>query len=502
MSERPVNQIDLDSNIIKAQDINSIINIKITDVNNNPVNLENEIEYFYLVSNNKYYPVTDITFNNGGISFKLPNLYKGLYKIEIKDKKGSIYPANDDVSILLNQSFESGKESEFINMKDSVLKDVPDIVTNYINDNNEKFKGEDGKDGRNGIDGKDGIDGTNGRNGINGKDGKDGRNGIDGLPGKDGEKGDKGDPGVKGDKGDPGEKGEKGDPGEIEDINPNLLPATADQWVEGGMFSNGTDNNADTNDLRMKDYGKLVPGSTYTFSNDSLPVAKVKSVSLYQYESDGTFISRASNVAVGVSQSFIAEGSLYKVCFYNVGTDKVHPYFIESDDNRINTKLELGGTPTKNLNVIRNIDKDLTNIKDSITPSRAERSVLYGYTIKKTESDISFVGNPSDTIPYDSGFVLDSGTFLITFQIRSQMTDDILLRNRYWLRLYLDDQVILRRLSVFGEQYLNFSHVVNTTGGKIKLTTEIFTKETEDEEIPLFTGKEDSVLTITKIGGV
>src|SRR5699024_12736446 len=109
-------------NIIKANDINSVINIKITDVNNSPVNLENEIEYFYLVRNNKYYPVTDITFNNDVISFKLHNLYKVLYKIEIKDKKGSIYQANEDVSILLNHSFESGKESEFINMKDNNLK--------------------------------------------------------------------------------------------------------------------------------------------------------------------------------------------------------------------------------------------------------------------------------------------------------------------------------------------------------------------------------------------
>ena len=200
MIEKPVNQIDLDSNIIKAQDINSVINIKITDVNNNPVNLENEIEYFYLVRNNKYYPVTDITFNNDGISFKLPNLYKGLYKIEIKDKKGSIYPANDNVSILLNQSFESGKESEFISMKDSILKDVPEIVTDYINDDPERFKGEDGKDGK------------NGRNGIDGKDGKDGRNGVDGVKGDPGEKGERGLQGIK------GEKGDKGDPGDTPDL--------------------------------------------------------------------------------------------------------------------------------------------------------------------------------------------------------------------------------------------------------------------------------------------
>src|SRR5699024_12544692 len=84
MNEIPVKKIDLDSNIIKASDIKSVINIEITDVNNNPVNLENEIEYFYLVRNNKYYPVTNISFNNDGISFKLPNLYKGLYKIDRK----------------------------------------------------------------------------------------------------------------------------------------------------------------------------------------------------------------------------------------------------------------------------------------------------------------------------------------------------------------------------------------------------------------------------------
>ena len=209
MSERPVNQIELDSNIIKAQDINSVINIKITDVNNNPVSLENEIEYFYLVRNNKYYPVTDIAFNNDVISFKLPNLYKGLYKIEIKDKKGSIYPANDDVSILLIQSFESGKESEFINMKDSILKDVPEIVTNYINDDPERFKGDPGERG------------YPGRKGDPGEKGDPGVRGYPGQKGDPGEKGDKGDPGIKGDKGDPGVKGDKGDTPDLKSFKIN-----------------------------------------------------------------------------------------------------------------------------------------------------------------------------------------------------------------------------------------------------------------------------------------
>ena len=200
MSEKPVNKIDLDSNIIKANDINSVINMTLTDVNNNPVNLENEIEYFYLVRNNQYYPVTDITFNNDVISFKLPNLYKGLYKVEVKDKKGSIYPANDDISILLNQSFESGKETEFISMKDSILKDVPEIVNDYINNDPERFKG------------------VKGDKGDKGDPGDKGERGLRGYKGDKGYPGDKGD---KGDKGDPGEKGDKGDPGE--DVDYSLI---------------------------------------------------------------------------------------------------------------------------------------------------------------------------------------------------------------------------------------------------------------------------------------
>ena len=224
MLEKPVNQIDIDGNIIKANDINSVINIKLTDVNNNPVNLENEIEYFYLVRNNKYYPVTDISFNNGEIIFKLPNLYKGLYKIEIKDKKGSIYPANDDVSVLLNQSFESGKEVEFINMKDSILKDVPEIVTDYINDDPERFKGDKGDPGVKGEKGDPGVKGEQGIQGVKGEKGDPGEQGIQGVKGEKGDPGEQGIQGVKGEKGDPGEqgiqgvkgdKGDKGDPGEF-----------------------------------------------------------------------------------------------------------------------------------------------------------------------------------------------------------------------------------------------------------------------------------------------
>ena len=272
MSEKPVNKIDINGNVIKANDVNTVINIKIYDTNNKPVNLENEIEYFYMVRNNKYYPVTDISFNNGNVSFKLPNLYKGLYKIEIKDKQGSIYPANDDISILLNQSFESGKETEFISMKDSILKDVPEIVTDYINNDPERFKGEDGKDG---VDGKDGRNGIDGRDGI---DGKNGRNGIDGKDGDKGDRGEKGDKGDRGEKGDPGEKGVDGQDGTIENIDIGIInkieldklsawggttPVTEYEYINGIVHYSGV--------LAYLSSNILMGGSKYVFRiNDYL----------------------------------------------------------------------------------------------------------------------------------------------------------------------------------------------------------------------------------------
>ena len=275
MSEKPVNKIDLDSNIIKANDVNSVINIKITDVNNNPVNLENEIDYFYLVRNDKFYPVTDITFNNGGISFKLPNLYKGLYKIEIKDKKGSIYPANDDISILLNQSFESGKESEFINMKDSILKDVPEILDDYITENKEIFKGDKGDKGEKGDKGDKGEKGKIGLPGVKGDRGEKGYQGERGYPGEKGLQGERGFPGEKGDK---GEKGDPGEKGTIENVNIGVInkieldklsawggttPVTEYEYINGIVHYSGV--------LAYLSSSILMGGSKYVFRiNDYL----------------------------------------------------------------------------------------------------------------------------------------------------------------------------------------------------------------------------------------
>src|SRR5699024_10875040 len=230
MEHRPVNTIQGHNNTIKVNDLSSQIKLIVKDGNDKTVSLENKIEYFYLYKDNKkFFTVDDIEFTDDGLLFRIPPLRRGLYKIEIKDTDGHIYPAGDDVEILLIESFEGGKEAKFITMKDSVLKDVPEIVINYMEENPEKFKGdkgdkgdkgEQGEKGEQGIKGDRGFKGEKGEKGDKGDKGEQGEQGIKGdrgdkgEKGEKGEKGDKGEQGIKGDRGVKGEKGEKGDKGD------------------------------------------------------------------------------------------------------------------------------------------------------------------------------------------------------------------------------------------------------------------------------------------------
>src|SRR5699024_11469841 len=133
MEQRPVNTIQGHNNTIKVNDLSSQIKLTIKGDNDENVSLENKIDYFILYKDDKkFFTVDDIEFTDDGLLFRIPPLRRGQYKIEIQDTDGHIYSAVDDVEILLIESFEGGKESKFITMKDSVIKDVPEIVINYM----------------------------------------------------------------------------------------------------------------------------------------------------------------------------------------------------------------------------------------------------------------------------------------------------------------------------------------------------------------------------------
>lgn len=199
MKNKPVNTIETNGDVIRVNDRTSEIQLTLKDINGNDAKLTDTLDYFYLTNDNKHlYEVTDYSIENNIITFKMPPVPRGLFRIEIKDSNGVIYPSGDDVEITVKISLEEGINTAYLTYQDIVTNHVEKTALKYIDEHPEKFKGQDGKDGVDGKDGKDGKDGLNGRDGkdgqdgINGRDGVDGRDGKDGVDGLDGEKGEKG----------------------------------------------------------------------------------------------------------------------------------------------------------------------------------------------------------------------------------------------------------------------------------------------------------------------
>lgn len=142
----------------------------------------------------------------------------------------------------------------------------------------------------------------------------------------------------------------------------------------------------------------------------------------------------------------------------------------------------------------------LWNHKD-IVVDNAHRNILYGYTIDKEETEIKFVANNNDTIKFNDGFILDGGIYQINFNLRTQNTNSVIERNRYRIKFYIDDVLYLSRLSAFNQHNLDVSFSMPVDSGVLTITSEIFTKDTEDDSIPLFTGSTDSQISIVKLGG-
>lgn len=179
MELKPVNSINNDANTIRVSDGNSPIRLIFKDAKGEVINLYDKIDYFYLTKDNeKFYSVTDISYEGDEVIIRLPKLRKGKYKAEIRDKDGSIYPANEDLYILLRQSFEDDKDIHYFGHREDILNSVEPMVIQHIDKNPNKFRGERGQQG---FPGRDGL------RGLDGQDGKDG---------KDGDKGDKGEKGI------------------------------------------------------------------------------------------------------------------------------------------------------------------------------------------------------------------------------------------------------------------------------------------------------------------
>ena len=159
MNLKPVNSINNDSNTIRVSDGNSPIRLIFKDVKGEVINLYDNIDYFYLTKDNeKFYSVTDISYDGDEVIIRLPKLRKGKYKAEIRDKDGSIYPANEDLYILLRRSFEDDKDIYYFGHREDILNSVEPMVIQHIDKHPNKFRGERGQQGFPGRNGLPGID--------------------------------------------------------------------------------------------------------------------------------------------------------------------------------------------------------------------------------------------------------------------------------------------------------------------------------------------------------
>ena len=82
MKNKPVNTIETNGDVIRVNDRTSEIQLTLKDINGNDAKLTDTLDYFYLTNDNKHlYEVTDYSIENNIITFKMPPVPRGLFRI-------------------------------------------------------------------------------------------------------------------------------------------------------------------------------------------------------------------------------------------------------------------------------------------------------------------------------------------------------------------------------------------------------------------------------------
>ena len=503
MDNKPVNNIETNGNLIRVNDRTSEIQLTLKDINGNDAKLTDKLTYFYLTNDNKHlYKVTDYSIDNNIITFKMPPVPRGLFRIEIKDSNGIIYPSGDDVEITVKISLEEGINTAYFTYQDIVTSHVEKTALKYIDEHPEKFKGQDGKDG---IDGKDGKDGLNGRNGKDGIDGKDGLNGIDGQDGKDGEKGekgDKGDKGEKGDKGDKGEKGEKGDTGTLANEKIGLVnkidltklsPRSSTSNIEFDL-DNGIVNYSNV-EWYLSQY-VVLNGVKHVFRIEdflSNPNYSSGRINLQMFDSNSkliinTFVTPKKIVEVDLTGRDRQEYWLQ----LRVTNTELFSGFIEKP------MLVEGETP-----VLWNMsEKDRSIYLESLKKSNYHLASIPNQDITGTLSNPNIVNLTNKTTDStqnvtDNQIYLTKGIWLITLNtyISPNNYSGVVI-----FYLFLNEtQINITQLQNNQHKIKSYSHVIKVDNNAL---FSLRSSKTSDEETISFQGSSQNNLTLTKLGGV
>ena len=141
-----VNTATSNAQRVKVGDYGSQITIQLDNIENDALQA---VEWVRAYSVNdpvvsQYVDIPDHTVVDGTLFITLPEITRGTYNIEIKDTDGRIYPAEGTLRLEMLPSTKDASEVYYVTYRELILEDVTPIITGYLTDNPDSFKGEKG----------------------------------------------------------------------------------------------------------------------------------------------------------------------------------------------------------------------------------------------------------------------------------------------------------------------------------------------------------------------
>lgn len=141
-----VNTAKSDAQRVKVGDTGSTISITLQNTEGDPVTAIQWIRAYSSATVNptQYVDIPSYDVVDGVIYLQLPEIERGEYNIELKDVDGRIYPAEGSIKLSMVSSTLDAGEVYYVTYRELILDDVTPIITGYLTDNPDGFKGEKG----------------------------------------------------------------------------------------------------------------------------------------------------------------------------------------------------------------------------------------------------------------------------------------------------------------------------------------------------------------------
>lgn len=141
-----VNSAQSNAQRVKVGDTGSKITITLMNTEGDTVN---DIEWIRAYSTStpnptQYVDIPHFDVVEGTVYLQLPEIERGEYSIELKDDDGRIYPAEGAIKLTMVSSTKDAGEVYYVTYRELILEDVTPIITGYLSDNPDGFKGDKG----------------------------------------------------------------------------------------------------------------------------------------------------------------------------------------------------------------------------------------------------------------------------------------------------------------------------------------------------------------------